>query len=364
MKKIICRYLNSCKNFFEEYGIACCANVITFIIIYFGTPLGSFVRKDVTIICNIVLVYGINNIIERFVISSQKQYWSSELYINRFYNVLNKLIWVMAIVLSIGKGFEVKTIKENYVILININNALVIFQFSYSVSNIILHRIKKFLYKKEWDKRRYIKNINSIKYPKTIHNYEKRKSDKLNNKYIHNSSIQKYYGIYKKIFITDCKLKESLLRSLDTLYLKDRIQDAGLSFKESIAVFHLENYLYRITDLWNLLGQVLCEACCIKIENKKEINYLDIFNKELAPNGQVNSIVIEIKDYIQSKKHRDVIEIRDKLIDSNILKEEIVEFETKDSTQEIFKVLLEDYVKANNFIKSVLDMIIDGKFDT
>lgn len=126
------------------------------------------------------------------------------------------------------------------------------------------------------------------------------------NKYIFsafgNASLNEYFSIsviYDAIIDLDKKIKLSFFESLKgdmSESLKDWRPFSKLEDKEYVALYHIENMIYRINILWDLLAQL----CNIMFNTGLEIDKINHFSyfQQFSREDDIEEILKEIKNYI------------------------------------------------------------------
>lgn len=175
----------------------------------------------------------------------------------------------------------------------------------------------------------------------------------------------------------DYKVKISLFKALDCSYSKNLQMNFNIfdvaKGDEFFAYYYIENAVFRIQSLWDLLAQLYCARYELDIEPWK-IGYKMIFNSSNQKTmNKFKKKVVEISNYINEEEkkedefypegrwrgnHKFVNEYRNKMThrnSPNISSMSDFDFNMKEYPVFILKRLVEDYNQVGKYLLEILD---------
>ena len=201
-----------------------------------------------------------------------------------------------------------------------------------------------------------------------------------------NNTSEKLFFIYKTLYDTivdlDCKIKKSLDLALYWEYSSD-IDNYNMvdppSKEEKEAIYYTENAVFRTSALWDLLAQ-LYNVKYKDNNNPDKVYYHTLFHND-TQGKKPNPLAQKIYDYIIEEEdekrlysenefwlgnHGYVTEYRNKMTHRNSPNVPTISnyaFELRMPMRYVLKRVIEDYTKVSEFIKLLLDEIIDDYRD-
>lgn len=191
----------------------------------------------------------------------------------------------------------------------------------------------------------------------------------------------KSFFIYKTLYDTivdlDCKIKKSFDLALHWEYRSDidRFNMVSApSAEEEEAIYYTENAVFRTSALWDLLAQLYN----VKYKNNRnpdKVYYHTLFHNDTqgkSPNPLAQKVYAYITEVEEEDRvyengefwvgnHGYVSEYRNKMThrnSPNVPTMSNYAFELRMPMRYVLKRVIEDYVKASEFIKQLLDEII------
>lgn len=193
------------------------------------------------------------------------------------------------------------------------------------------------------------------------------------------SKIMAYKTVYVSIIDADNKIKFSLQKAIENTY-SDEVQSKFSMFdypkgKEWEAFYYMENAVFRLSTLWDLLAQ-LYRLKYLPNEKAERVYHKQFF-EENKKESQFSQDATVIVDYFNEKNNTEgldgwkgnygyVNELRNKLTHRNAPTISIgssFDFNIKDHPSFQLKRIVEDYNQVSLFIEEILQIImqeIDG----
>lgn len=193
------------------------------------------------------------------------------------------------------------------------------------------------------------------------------------------NSFFMYKTLYDTIVDLDSKIKKSIDLALHWEYSSD-IDHFNMvsppSNEEMEAIYYTENAVFRISALWDLLAQ-LYNVKHKNNHNPDKVFYHALFHND-AQGKHPNPLAQKIYSYITEVEEEDrtydsgefwtgnhgyVVEYRNKMThrnSPNVATMSNYALELRMPMRYVLKRVVEDYVKASEFIKEILDDIISS----
>ena len=198
------------------------------------------------------------------------------------------------------------------------------------------------------------------------------------------SRLMQYKTLYDTLMDLDWKIKFSFDKAIEYAY-SEPVQNNFSIFRveteeERNAYYYIENALFRISSLWDLLAQFY--RLFYKLEMPKErVYYKKVFDPSLQSSDRFKVKATEINNYLEESddtdcegewkgNHSFVNDIRNKMThrnSPNIAVMSDYDMNFKQHPTFIIKRILEDYVTASKYMKEILDEIekeVMESFDT
>lgn len=206
------------------------------------------------------------------------------------------------------------------------------------------------------------------------------------------SKLMKYKTMYDTLLDLDWKIKISFDKGIEYAY-SNLVQDKFNiiqtdSQEEKLAYYYIENALFRISTLWDILAQLYCLFYNIKIPNDK-IYYNKLFNTKNEKYYAKYSIckiekfeefkkqADDINNYLEQEddtelkgewkgNHKYIQECRNKMThrnSPNITVMSDYDLNVKDHPAFMLKRIVEDYSVASKYIDEILKIIEESVQD-
>lgn len=188
------------------------------------------------------------------------------------------------------------------------------------------------------------------------------------------SRLMQYKTIYDTVVDLDWKIKLSFEEAIDYSCSKSVLKEYSIiksaTEEERIALYYIENALFRVSILWDLLAQFyrLYYRINVKMEN---VHYKKIFDPDKSYCKKFKNKAREINSYLNEKNDTDcegkwkgnhvfVNKLRNKMTHRNSPNmSSISDYDMNMKHHPIFliKRIIEDYVAVTKFITEILDNI-------
>lgn len=190
-----------------------------------------------------------------------------------------------------------------------------------------------------------------------------------------------YFFIYKTLYDTIVNLDRNIKKSFDLALKWEYSADinkfnmiAPPSAEEQEAIYYTENAIFRIATLWDLLAQLYN----VKYKNNKDpdkVYYHTLFHND-AQGKRPNPLAKLIYEYIIEEddekrqyeedefwqgNHKYVEDFRNKMIhrnSPNVATFSNYDMELRMPMRYVLKRVIEDYIKASEFIGTMLEEIV------
>lgn len=188
------------------------------------------------------------------------------------------------------------------------------------------------------------------------------------------SKLLQYKTIYDTLKDIDYKLKISFEKAIEFAYSEAVQSDFSIfekgSYEETVAYYYIENALFRISSLWDLLAQLYRLYYQIEVDADK-VYYNKIFNPRSPKSDVFKDNAREINDYIQQEDDTDVEgewegnhgyvnACRNKMTHRNSPNVSVMsdyDVNLKQHPSYILKRIIEDYNVVSKYIGEILDII-------
>lgn len=188
------------------------------------------------------------------------------------------------------------------------------------------------------------------------------------------SKLMQYKTLYDTLRDLDYKIKISLFNAVEIAYSSSVYNNFSIfaenSNDEKNAYYYIENALFRISSLWDILAQLYRLYYDVKIKTYN-VHYNSFFNPKNRINTRFRKKARRIYKYLNEKdntncedkwrgNHRFVKECRDKMIHRNSPNVGTMsDFDINFKNHPVFmlKRIVEDYEKAFVYISEILNII-------
>lgn len=186
--------------------------------------------------------------------------------------------------------------------------------------------------------------------------------------------LMQYKTICDTLRDLDWKIKLSFDKSIKYAYSEAVQKDFSLlkteSEEEHFAFYYIENALFRISILWDMLAQLYRLFYNIEVP-KEKVYYKNIFNPSLEFSNKFKVKATEIHNYIKQDNDTDCEgewkgnhtfsnDLRNKMTHRNSPNVDAMsdyDINLKDHPAFQLKRIIEDYVVVSQYIKEILDEI-------
>lgn len=188
------------------------------------------------------------------------------------------------------------------------------------------------------------------------------------------SMFMQYKALYDTLVDLDWKIKLSFEKAIDYAYSESLIKEYSIikpeTKEETIALYYIENALFRVSILWDLLAQLY--RLYYKLNVKKEnVHYKKVFDPDKSNCKKFKTKAREINSYLNEKddincegewkgNHGFVNELRNKMThrnSPNITSISDYDINMKHHPIFLIKRIIEDYVVVAKYITEILDKI-------
>ena len=188
------------------------------------------------------------------------------------------------------------------------------------------------------------------------------------------SRLMQYKTLYDTVVDLDWKIKLSFEKAINYSYSESVLKEYSIiksaTNEERIALYYIENALFRVIILWDLLAQFYRLYYRINVK-KENVHYKKIFDPDKRYCKKYKNIAREINLYLIEKNDTDcegewkgnhvfVNELRNKMTHRNSPNMSIIsDYDINMKYHPIFliKRIIEDYVVVTKFITEILDKI-------
>jgi hypothetical protein len=188
------------------------------------------------------------------------------------------------------------------------------------------------------------------------------------------SKIIQYNVIYETIYDLDFKIKLSFKKAIEYAY-STKVQEQfsllkNSSVEEIYSYYYIENALFRVSSLWDMLAQLYRLYYQIDVE-PYDVKYKQIFNPNSRYSKKFKNKATLISNYINQEddtavdgewkgNHKFVNNCRNKMTHRNSPNiTELSDFDVnfKHNPTYLLKRIIEDYNVVSKFISDILDDI-------
>lgn len=188
------------------------------------------------------------------------------------------------------------------------------------------------------------------------------------------SKIMQYRSLYDTLIDLNLKTKISFDEALKFSYSENVFKNFNILSKseefETLAYYYIENAIFRISSLWDILAQFYRIHYNLEIDIDK-LYYNKLFNPNNNINEKFKDKTIEIYEYLNEENdtksegewkgnHKYLNKCRNKMThrnSPNITTLSNYDINIKDFPAFMLKRIIEDYSKVSHFLSEVLDLI-------
>lgn len=188
------------------------------------------------------------------------------------------------------------------------------------------------------------------------------------------SKIVEYGSLYDTLVDIDLKIKLSLNKAIEFSYSDSVVNNFDLFSKsqgdEMLSYYYIENAIFRISSLWDILAQFYCLFYNLKVDVNK-VYYNKIFNPNSNINVKFKEKAEQINDYLNEEdntkcedfwkgNHRYLNKCRNKMTHRNSPNITVIskyDINMKDYPTFMLKRIIEDYSMVSRYLVEILDLI-------
>ncbi|MBU3205224.1 Cthe_2314 family HEPN domain-containing protein [Clostridium algidicarnis] len=195
------------------------------------------------------------------------------------------------------------------------------------------------------------------------------------------SNLYKYETFYRTLINLDEKICYSLKKGIEYSYSDEVLNDYNMftisSKQEKLALYYIENAIFRTSTLWDILAQIYNIYCDIGLANNN-IYYQQFFKNKLKDvELEVKSNVGKINNYLEETENTDcegfwkgnheyIRTYRNQMTHRNAPEEysfSDIGISLKSHPSLLLKRVIEDYYLATSFVDEILQMIHKQYFE-